>query len=159
MSRISVNGTIGQRNIPVSSKFPVLPKSTINFPRANIGGSQRVKKAEGVDELLQCLSPESFDFGCIAKNLDWLFNSALNTFYLNCALGPSSPDPGDPTRRVSSGTCSSWWGLPGVSQPQKCISYNASARSAAACAAKCATEGKPYEASGCDGTTIWCHCK
>jgi hypothetical protein len=67
--------------------------------------SSKLKKNEGIDELLQCLNPATFDLGCIAKNLDWLFNNTLNNIYLSCSLGSASVDPGDPNRHVSSGAC------------------------------------------------------
>ena len=121
--------------------------------------SSKLKKNEGIDELLQCLNPATFDLGCIAKNLDWLFNNTLNNIYLSCSLGTASVDPGDPNRHVSSGACYSWWGVPGLAQPQKCIAYPAATKAASTCTAKCAATGKSYEASGCDGLSLWCWCR
>jgi hypothetical protein len=128
------------------------------MPRASGGGS-RIDKKEGIDELLQCLNPSTFDFPCIVKNLDWFFNNTLNSIYLQCALGTATPDPADPARKVSSGPCSSWFGLPGLAQPQKCINFDAAARASTACTTKCAADGLSYEASGCDGSTIFCWCR
>lgn len=130
----------------VDGKVTVVPKS-------------KVTKDEGIDELLQCLNPGTFDISCVFKNLDWLFNSALNNLYLNCNLGTEHVDPGDPDRRVSSGACLSWWGVAGLGQPQKCISFNSAAQAATTCQKKCTGQGQSYEASGCDGMSIWCWCR
>jgi len=125
----------------------------------NNGKLGKIGKNEGVGELLTCLSPATFDPACIFKNADWLLNNLLNSFYLRCALGPATPDPTDPARDVSSGTCNSWFNLPGIGSPQKCINFNSAAQSATTCKAKCAAEGHAYEASGCDGATAWCWCR
>ena len=119
----------------------------------------KIGKGESVGELITCLTPATFDPVCIFKNLDWLVNNALNSVYLRCALGQSTVDPTDPGRVVSSGSCNSWFNLPGLASPQKCINYDSASRAASTCKSKCAAEGHTYEASGCSGLTTWCWCR
>lgn len=129
----------------------VAPSGSVNLGK--------IGKSEGIGELLACLTPATFDPACIFKNIDWLFNNALNSIYLRCQLGQSTTDPGDTGRKVSSGACDSWFGIPGLGSPQKCINFDSAAKVATACKAKCAAEGNTYEASGCDGVISWCWCR
>jgi hypothetical protein len=117
-----------------------------------------VKKNEGIDELLQCLNPATFDLGCIITNIDWLVNNALNSLYLNCSLGTATPDPGDSGRRISSGACHSWWGIPPLAQAQKCNTVPP-ALPVTTCQNKCVEVGGTYEAAGCDLLSLWCWCR
>lgn len=114
-----------------------------------------VSTKEGWDDLLQC----GFDMECVFRNLDYIINNALNSVFLNCYLGTPITPPGEPTRRVSSGACYSWWGLPVIGQPQKCENFDSATKSTNLCKQKCQENGWQFEAAGCDGMTLWCWCQ
>ncbi len=116
----------------------------------------KVKKLLGVDDLLDCLSPSSFDIACVFENIDFLINSNLNRFYLNCSLGSFTPHPTIINRKVASGSCNSWWGIPFLGNPQKCANFDSATLAFQACNKKAQSEGLFYEASGCDDNIIWC---
>ena len=122
----------------------------------SIKGKKIINKQEGFLDAIDCLLQGNF--ACFIDNLDYGFNQLLNTVYLSCSFGEASPDPGDPSRLVSSGSCLSWWGIPGLGVAQKCASIPTT-KIVQACKDKCSTLAKPYEASGCDGVTPWCWCK
>ncbi len=149
MSPISVQDILDKK------EFKSLAR-TLNGKLDGFLSKAKIGKEEGIDELLQCLNPATFDFNCIARNLSWLFNSFANNFYLGCNLGPFTPHETDPNRRVASGTCSSFWGIPVIGTPQRCTDFDSISKAFQTCKAKCSAEGLTYEASGCDGMTIWC---
>lgn len=120
--------------------------------------AEKISKMVGIDELLQCLNPATFDFACVIDNVDWLINSTLNNVYLSCSLGDATPDSSLPARSVSSGSCMSWFGLPVVGQPQRCLNFDSATKAFQACKPKCDSLSKSVEQSGCDGTTIYCWC-
>jgi hypothetical protein len=120
--------------------------------------AEKIGKNEGIDELLQCLNPATFDIACIYENTDWLLNNALNTIYLNCALGNFSVDVSDPDRQIAHGSCNSWFGIPGIAQPQQCDRFSA-VKPATTCQTGCTAKGYTFEAAGCDGMDIWCWCR
>ena len=147
MTMITIKDVIGKK--PVKQDLSTRKLSRLDG---------KLSKKVGVDELLACLNPATFDFGCIIKNVDWLINSTLNNVYLSCSLGEAKPDPGFPARQVSSGACLSWFGLPALGQPQKCQNFDSANKAFQLCQSKCNSLGKTHEQSGCDGSTLYCWC-
>lgn len=114
-------------------------------------------KKEGLDEMVECLL--AGDLSCFIKNVDWLIAQIFTNITLSCSLGPTSVDPGDSHRLVSSGACYTYWGVPGLGGPQACSKFDSVPKSVSACQSKCTSIGATYEAAGCDGSSIWCWCR
>lgn len=130
--------------------------------RDSITSRGNIKPSYSLDEMFGCLNPLKFDFGCIQRNLQYLFTRGINSIGMTCNLASVSPlGNADDGKRVGKnviptyyeGHCSSIFG--GI---QACDKFDSPSRSASTCFTKCTENGKTYISSGCDGDKIWCTC-